>query len=94
VFGVDMKIVDAAWPTNRPGRRGSAASGWCAGVGDQRLFRDAAGSAAAFDGAGSGPAPGASCTIDPDGFLKVVDRRKDVIQSGGEWLTRSTSRKK
>lgn len=26
-------------------------------------------------------------TIDPDGYLKVVDRIKDVIKSGGEWIS-------
>ena len=26
-------------------------------------------------------------TIDPEGFLRVVDRAKDVIKSGGEWIS-------
>ncbi len=26
-------------------------------------------------------------TIDPDGFLQLVDRSKDVIKSGGEWIS-------
>jgi fatty-acyl-CoA synthase len=27
------------------------------------------------------------CTIDPDGCAEIVDRSKDVIKSGGEWIS-------
>lgn len=27
------------------------------------------------------------CTIDPDGYIQIVDRSKDVIKSGGEWIS-------
>ncbi len=27
------------------------------------------------------------CTVDPDGFAEIVDRSKDVIKSGGEWIS-------
>jgi fatty-acyl-CoA synthase len=26
-------------------------------------------------------------TIDPDGYITIVDRTKDVIKSGGEWIS-------
>ena len=26
-------------------------------------------------------------TIDPDGFMQITDRSKDVIKSGGEWIS-------
>ncbi|MGH7561251.1 MAG: long-chain fatty acid--CoA ligase [Gemmatimonadales bacterium] len=27
------------------------------------------------------------CTIDPEGFVQVVDRSKDLVKSGGEWIS-------
>jgi fatty-acyl-CoA synthase len=26
-------------------------------------------------------------TIDPDGFMQITDRSKDVVKSGGEWIS-------
>ena len=49
-----------------------------------------------------GDAPGSACdaegwfatgdvaTIDPDGFMEITDRSKDVIKSGGEWISSIT----
>ena len=32
-------------------------------------------------------ATGDVATIDPDGFMQITDRSKDVIKSGGEWIS-------
>ena len=40
-----------------------------------------------YDAAGLGWFPtGDVATIDADGFMQIVDRTKDVIKSGGEWI--------
>ena len=32
-------------------------------------------------------ATGDVCTIDEDGYIEITDRAKDVIKSGGEWIS-------
>jgi len=32
-------------------------------------------------------ATGDVCTIDPEGYIEITDRTKDVIKSGGEWIS-------
>jgi acyl-CoA synthetase (AMP-forming)/AMP-acid ligase II len=49
-------------------------------------FQDEAATKAAFDEAGWFRT-GDVATIDPDGYLQIVDRSKDVIKSGGEWIS-------
>lgn len=82
IFGVDMKIVDDAghelpWDGRTFGHllvRGP----WII----SRYFRDEGG-----DVLQDGWFPtGDVATIDPDGYLQITDRSKDVIKSGGEWI--------
>ncbi len=83
-FTVEMKIVDdegAELP--RDGKafghlvvRGPAiASAYLKGEGGQILDADGF-----FD-------TGDVSTLDPDGFMQITDRAKDVIKSGGEWIS-------
>ncbi len=84
VFGVEMKIIDDA------GRRlphdGKAhghlmvrgpwiTSGYYLGEGGEILDADGF-----FD-------TGDVAMIDPDGYMQITDRSKDVIKSGGEWIS-------
>ena len=49
-------------------------------------YNDPAASAEAFDAEGWFKT-GDVCTIDPDGYVRITDRSKDVIKSGGEWIS-------
>ena len=85
--GIDMKIVDGEgrelpWDGKQFGDlmvRGP----WVCGA----YFGDAAGSACDADG---WFATGDVATIDPDGYMEITDRSKDVIKSGGEWISSIT----
>jgi acyl-CoA synthetase (AMP-forming)/AMP-acid ligase II len=82
IFGVDMKIVDAAgaelpWDGKAFGdlmvRGPWILSSYCKSEGGDPLVN------------GWFPT-GDVATIDADGFMQVTDRSKDVIKSGGEWI--------
>ena len=83
VFGVDMKIVD---PAGKDLPHDGVASGdllvkgpWIAAG----YFRSEEG-----DPLVDGWFPtGDVATIDAEGFMQVTDRTKDVIKSGGEWIS-------
>ena len=84
VWGVDLKIVDEhgqalPWDGVAFGHlhvRGPwVTSGYFKSEGGQVL-----------DAEGFFPT-GDVATIDPDGYLQLVDRAKDVIKSGGEWIS-------
>lgn len=84
IFTVEMKIVDdAGKELPRDGKafgrlmvRGPAiASGYMKGEGGKVLDKDGF-----FD-------TGDVATLDPHGFMQITDRAKDVIKSGGEWIS-------
>ena len=87
IYGVDMKIVDAngedlPWDGKAFGDllvRGP----W---VVDRYFKQDA--TPLVKDAAGRGWFPtGDVATIDADGYMHITDRSKDVIKSGGEWIS-------
>ena len=84
VWGVDLKLVDDAgevqpWDGTSRGHlrvRGPwIASGYFKGEGGSPIDEDG------FFSTGD------VATIDADGYLQLVDRAKDVIKSGGEWIS-------
>ncbi len=84
LFGVDMKIVDddgaeLPWDGKQSGHL-LVKGPWVVNA----YFGDAPGSALDSEG---WFATGDVATIDPDAFLEITDRSKDVIKSGGEWIS-------
>jgi fatty-acyl-CoA synthase len=84
IYGVDMKIVDGdgkelPWDGKAFGNllvRGPwITSGYFKGEGGSILDEDGF-----FD-------TGDVATIDADGYMQITDRSKDVIKSGGEWIS-------
>lgn len=83
VFGVDMKIVDEegnTLPHDGKAQGELLVKGpWIV----QSYFRGEGG-----DPLVNGWFPtGDVATIDPEGYLQITDRSKDVIKSGGEWIS-------
>jgi fatty-acyl-CoA synthase len=86
VFGVEMKLVDDA---GRSLPHDGQAVGELLVRGPwivSGYFADEAASAAAVEPDGWFHT-GDMATIDRDGYLQITDRRKDVIKSGGEWIS-------
>src|SRR5690606_7304437 len=88
IFGVDMKIVDdqdneLPWDGTTYGNllvRGP----WVV----KEYFRGEGGDPLHYDADGRGWFPtGDVATIDADGYMHITDRSKDVIKSGGEWIS-------
>jgi acyl-CoA synthetase (AMP-forming)/AMP-acid ligase II len=88
VYGVEMKIVDG--DGNTLPHDGKAfgellvRGPWVISA----YFEDEESTAASFDDGWF--RTGDVATIDDDGFMQIVDRIKDVIKSGGEWISSIT----
>jgi len=82
IYGVDMKIVDD----------GGAELPWDGRTSGHLMVKGPWIIASYFRGEGGDPLvdgwfpTGDVATIDPDGFMQITDRSKDVIKSGGEWI--------
>ncbi|MGJ7522513.1 3-(methylthio)propionyl-CoA ligase [Variovorax sp. LT1P1] len=88
IFGVDMKIVDgngAELPWDGKAYGDLLVKGpWIV----KEYFKGEGGDPLVPDAQGHGWFPtGDVATIDADGFLQITDRSKDVIKSGGEWIS-------
>ena len=88
IYGVDMKIVDSSgaelpWDGKTYGDL-LVKGPWI--VAD--YYKSEGGSPLIADAQGRGWFPtGDVATIDADGFMQITDRSKDVIKSGGEWIS-------
>jgi acyl-CoA synthetase (AMP-forming)/AMP-acid ligase II len=85
--GIDMKIVDGEgralpWDGTAFGDLKVRGPWVCSAY-----YGEEAGSALDADG---WFATGDVATIDPDGLMEITDRSKDVIKSGGEWISSIT----
>ena len=84
IYGVDMKIVDAdgkAQPHDGKAYGDLLVKGpWVV----REYFKGEGGNPLTPDGWFP---TGDVATIDPDGFMQITDRSKDVIKSGGEWIS-------
>ena len=83
-FGVEMKITDDAghplpWDGRTFGRL--KVRGPCVASGYFRADNSAVLDAEGFFDTGD------IATIDPHGYMQITDRAKDVIKSGGEWIS-------
>ncbi len=88
IFGVDMKIVDGdgnelPWDGKAYGDL-LVKGPWIV----KEYFKGEGGDPLVKDAKGDGWFPtGDVATIDAEGYLQITDRSKDVIKSGGEWIS-------
>jgi acyl-CoA synthetase (AMP-forming)/AMP-acid ligase II len=87
IFGVDMKIVDDT-NTELPWDGRTFGNLMVRGPWVVDRYYKGEGSPLVPDAQGRGWFPtGDVATIDADGFMQITDRSKDVIKSGGEWIS-------
>ena len=84
IFGIDMKIVgddgkDLPWDGKAYGDL-LVKGAWVI----SEYFKGEGGGSPLVDGWFP---TGDVATIDPDGYMQITDRSKDVIKSGGEWIS-------
>jgi fatty-acyl-CoA synthase len=88
IYGIDMKIVDGngkeqPWDGQAYGDL-LVKGPWIL----REYFKGEGGDPLVKDAQGHGWFPtGDVATIDPDGYMQITDRSKDVIKSGGEWIS-------
>jgi acyl-CoA synthetase (AMP-forming)/AMP-acid ligase II len=86
IYGVDLKLVDAEGKVQPHDGQSSGEllvrGPWIT----SGYFNDERANAAAFDDEGWFRT-GDVATIDALGYMQIVDRSKDVIKSGGEWIS-------
>lgn len=85
IFGVELKIADAdnrelPWDGRTAGRLKARGPWVCAGY-----YRPEQNSTS-HDGDGWFDTGDIAC-IDPEGYVRITDRSKDLIKSGGEWIS-------
>ncbi|HSW17835.1 MAG TPA: 3-(methylthio)propionyl-CoA ligase [Ramlibacter sp.] len=87
IFGVDMRIVsdegaELPWDGKTFGDL-QVRGPWIVA----NYFKGEGGDPLVHEGDGVWFPTGDVGTIDPDGYLQITDRSKDVIKSGGEWIS-------
>ncbi len=87
IYGIDMAVID---DEGRSQPWDGASSGNLVVRGHwviDSYFRQSASPLLAVDGQPGWFPTGDVATIDADGFMQITDRSKDVIKSGGEWIS-------
>jgi fatty-acyl-CoA synthase len=85
-IGVDFRVVDPATGASVPWDGESRGELQVTGPWVAREYYDDERSPQSFTDDGY-LMTGDVVTVDPEGYLRIVDRTKDVVKSGGEWIS-------